>query len=68
MKESIANQDDEADELDIKGMHKSHILNSGTEILQHVPNDVNKDLPHLPKVPTDDAIACYILKNGFETK
>jgi cation-transporting ATPase 13A1 len=68
VKESIAAEDDDAAELDIKGMHKSHILNSGTEILQHICVDVNKDLPHLPKVPIDDGICCYILKNGFETK
>jgi hypothetical protein len=64
----VTTQDDDEAELDIKGIHKSHILNSGTEILQHVPSDINKDLPHLPKVPIDDGICCYILKNGFETK
>ena len=68
VKESISSQDDDAAELEIKGMHKSHILNSGTEILQHITVDINQDLPHLPKVPIEDGICCYILKNGFETK
>jgi len=68
VKESIANVDDEDEELDIKGFHKNHILNSGTEILQHIPSDLNADLPHLSPAPCEDGIACYILKNGFETK
>ena len=62
VKESIVTQDDDEAELDIKGIHKSHILNSGTEILQHVPVDINKDLPHLPKVPIDDGILIQGLK------
>jgi hypothetical protein len=33
VKESIALKDEIEDELEIKGMHKSHILNCGTEIL-----------------------------------
>jgi cation-transporting ATPase 13A1 len=68
VKESVAQVDEEDVELDIKGIHKSHILNSGTEIMQHIPMEINKDLPHLAKAPIDDGICCYILKNGFETK
>lgn len=45
VKESIAMKDEGDDELDIKGAHKMHILNSGTEILQHIPGDVNQDCP-----------------------
>ena len=30
VKESVANQDDDEAELDIKGVQKSHILKSGT--------------------------------------
>ena len=68
MKESIAQKDETDEVLQLKGLHRSHILNSGTEILQHIAQDVNKDLPHLAKVPIDDGICCYVLKNGFETK
>lgn len=71
VKESIGQKDEINEVLEIKGLHKQHILNSGTEILQHIPveadNDRN-DLPQLAKLPIDDAICCYVLKNGFETK
>lgn len=30
--------------------------------------DVNKDLPQLERVPVDDGICAFVLKNGFETK
>jgi cation-transporting ATPase 13A1 len=50
-------------------------LNSGTEILQHIAQDLasavgvpDGDMPHLAKAPIPDAICCYVLKNGFETK
>lgn len=33
VKESIANRDNTDEVLDIKGLHKVHILNGGTEIL-----------------------------------
>jgi len=68
VKESIALKDEVEDELNIKGLHRNHILNSGTEILQHIPMDVHIDMPHLAKPPIDDGICCYVLKNGFETK
>lgn len=70
MKESIALKDEGDEILDLKGLHKSHILNSGTEIMQHIPADegVHSDMPHLAKPPIDDGICCYVLKNGFETK
>jgi cation-transporting ATPase 13A1 len=68
VKESIAQKDEGDEILEIKGLHKSHILNSGTEILQHIPSEVNEDLEHLAKVPINDGICCYVLKNGFETK
>lgn len=68
VKESIAQKDESEEILQLKGLHRAHILNSGTEILQHIAQDVNEDLPHLAKVPIDDGICCYVLKNGFETK
>lgn len=68
VKESIAKKDEGDEILDIKGLHKQHILNSGTEILQHIPQDLKADLPHLATPPIDDGICCYVLKNGFETK
>lgn len=43
-------------------------MNSGTEILQHIPLDLAEDCPQLAKPPIDDGICCYVLKNGFETK
>ena len=45
VKESIAHVDEVEDALEIKGIHKQHILNSGTEILQHIPLDMAEDLP-----------------------
>ena len=39
VKDSIANLDDTEASLDINGEHKSHILNSGTEMLQYTPSD-----------------------------
>jgi cation-transporting ATPase 13A1 len=75
VKECIAQLDDIEDLLSIKGVHKSHILNSGTDILQHLAADPERqiglpdgDMPHLAKAPEEDAIICYVLKNGFETK
>ena len=68
VKESIGQKDEIEEVLEIKGLHKQHILNSGTEILQHIAVDVNNDCPHLAKVPIEDGICCYVLKNGFETK
>ena len=40
VKESIAQIDEGEDELQIKGMHKFHVLNCGTEILQHIDGDL----------------------------
>jgi len=69
VKESIANLDGGEDLLDLKGLHKAHILNSGTEIMQHIASDdIHADLPHLAKPPIEDGICVYVLKNGFETK
>ena len=46
VKDSIANLDNKEEELDINGEHKAHILNSGTEILQHTASDtVREDVP-----------------------
>ena len=45
VKESIALKDEVDDELEINGLHKMHILNSGTEVLQHIASDVNEDMP-----------------------
>jgi cation-transporting ATPase 13A1 len=69
VKESIANLDGGEELLDLKGLHKSHVLNSGTEIMQHIASDdIHADLPHLAKPPIEDGICVYVLKNGFETK
>jgi cation-transporting ATPase 13A1 len=54
--------------LDIKGHHRVHILNGGTEILQFIPNDDDtNDCGHIAK-PPQDGLICFVLKNGFETK
>lgn len=68
VKESIAQIDEVESELDIKGMHKVHVLNCGTEILQHIPGEIDTDCPQLSKAPIQDGICCIVLKNGFETK
>ena len=68
VKESVSTVDDVEHELEIKGIHRSHILNSGTEILQHIPMDVHADMPHIEKPPVNDGLCCFVLKNGFETK
>ena len=54
VKESIAQLDEIEAQLQIKGIHTSHILNSGTEILQHIAPDPSRavgvadgDMPHL---------------------
>lgn len=68
VKESIAHRDDPDEVLDIKGYHRVHVLNGGTEIMQHIPSDeVASDIPHLQNPPAT-GIVCYVLKNGFETK
>ena len=55
--------DDEV--LDIKGKHKTHILNGGTEILQM---SQPKELPQgVTKPPVNGSLA-YVLKSGFDTK
>ena len=70
VKDSIANLDDVELALDINGEHKSHILNSGTEILQFTPSDnMKSDVGQLADLPPGvEGIVCYVLKNGFETK
>jgi len=45
VKESIALKNEGEDELAIKGAHKIHVLNSGTEILQHIPGEINDECP-----------------------
>lgn len=52
----------------MKGSHKAHILYSGTDILQHTPDDnMDEECSHLSKLPAKDGIVCYVMKNGFET-
>ena len=71
VKEGIANLDQVDDELELNGEHKSHILHSGTDILQFTPADnIAEDVPHLTPPPAcrDGGIICCVLKNGFETK
>ena len=52
----------------MSGDHKTHILNSGTEILQFTPSeDVLEEVSQLAKPPKEGVI-CFVLKNGFETK
>lgn len=48
-------------------MHRVHVLNGGTEILQFIPNEDSVEFNHIPKAPAP-GIICYVLKNGFETK
>ena len=67
VKESIAHKDEGEEVLDIKGEHRVHILNGGTEILQHIPSEDAGEWSHLDKLPAP-GIICYVLKNGFETK
>jgi len=58
VKESVAQLDEIEEVLSIKGVHKSHILNSGTDILQHLAAAPEHqiglpdgDMPHLSKAP-----------------
>jgi len=67
VKESIAHKDNPEEQLDIKGQHKAHILNGGTEILQFIPSEETDEFKHLSK-PKFEGIVCYVLKNGFETR
>jgi manganese-transporting P-type ATPase len=53
--------------LDIKGHHRVHILNGGTEILQFIPSEEPSDCNHISK-PPQEGLICFVLKNGFETK
>jgi len=67
VKESISSKDDPEEVLNLKGEHRVHILNGGTEILQHIPSEEPKEFEHLDKLPCE-GIICFVLKNGFETK
>jgi cation-transporting ATPase 13A1 len=67
VKESIAQLDNVEAELDMKGLHRVHVLNGGTEILQFIPSEEPSDCSHIAKPPVQ-GIICYVLKNGFETK
>ena len=51
VKESIAQKDNPNEMLDIKGQHKVHILNGGTEILQHIPSEDLEEISQLQKPP-----------------
>ena len=67
VKECIANLDNVEETLDIKGQHRMHVLNGGTEVLQFIPNDEGNDCSHITTPPVPGLI-CFVLKNGFETK
>mmetsp|Transcript_18515 Transcript_18515/g.17604 ORF Transcript_18515/g.17604 Transcript_18515/m.17604 type:complete len:203 (-) Transcript_18515:2103-2711(-) len=69
VKESIAHKDDPNEILELKGQHRVHVLNGGTEILQHIPSEeIAHDVPHLFNPLPAEGLVCYVLKNGFETK
>jgi manganese-transporting P-type ATPase len=67
VKECIAHLDEVEEALDIKGQHRVHVLNGGTEVLQFIPNEEAEEFTHIPKAPAPGLI-CFVLKNGFETK
>ena len=64
VKESVDERDSD-DTLDVKGRHRTHVLNGGTEMIQHTAPTVWPE--RLPR-PQSDGIVCSVLKNGFETK
>lgn len=49
VKESIVHVDNVDDQLDIKGQHRVHVLNGGTEVLQFIPDEDGNDCPQLTK-------------------
>lgn len=70
VKEGIAPKEEGAELLNLKSAaHKSHILYGGTEVLQFLQSENPEESSHLQPAPkTQNALTCYVVKNGFETK
>ena len=61
VKESVEERDGD-DTLDVKGRHRTHVLNGGTEMIQHTAPTVWPE--RLPR-PQSDGIVCSVLKTKW---
>jgi cation-transporting ATPase 13A1 len=68
MKEAISYDDKEDARLDIEDLHKTHVLSSGTTLMQQ-SSDSSSSINGPVKVPPtpDDGCVCYVLRTGFSS-
>jgi len=53
--------------LDMKGLHKQHVVNAGTQILMHQNTAKAKNFKKLPSTSSSAAAIGYVLRTGFDT-
>jgi manganese-transporting P-type ATPase len=66
MKEAISYDDKEDARLDIDDLHKTHILSSGTTLMQQTKSVDQNTSMSIPDSP-DDGCVCYVLRTGFSS-
>jgi cation-transporting ATPase 13A1 len=69
MKEAISYDDKEDARLDIEDLHKTHVLSSGTTLMQQSSDSSSSSINGPVKVPPtpDDGCVCYVLRTGFSS-
>ena len=68
MKEAISYDDKEDARLDIDDVHKTHVLSSGTTLMQQSSDSSNSNGGPVKVPPTpDDGCVCYVLRTGFSS-
>ena len=69
MKEAISYDDKEDAMLDIEDVHKTHVLSSGTTLMQQSSDSSSGSVNGPVKVPPtpDDGCVCYVLRTGFSS-
>jgi cation-transporting ATPase 13A1 len=69
MKEAISYDDKEDARLDIEDVHKTHVLSSGTTLMQQSSDNSSGSVNGPVKVPPtpDDGCVCYVLRTGFSS-
>jgi len=53
--------------LDMKGLHKSHVVSAGTTIIMHKNNSKTKAYKKVPVVGNSAVAVGYVLRTGFDT-
>mmetsp|Transcript_126796 Transcript_126796/g.370660 ORF Transcript_126796/g.370660 Transcript_126796/m.370660 type:complete len:1214 (-) Transcript_126796:94-3735(-) len=53
--------------LDVRGMHKQHVVSAGTNIMMHQNTSKDKAYKKVPAVGSSTAAVGYVLRTGFDT-